>query len=195
MDVEAAIRARRTVKAFAPEPVDRATLTELLELARWAPNHRLTNPWRFRVIGPRALTALKDAEAARASAEAAAAGADPVQIATAARAKLDRAPTLIACSATLTGDPATDTEDRHAAACAVYIVLLAAHARGLAGYWRTPTILGEPAGRDAVAIPAGEEFVALIHLGRPARTGRDSSAPGADAPARAPVERYVTFLD
>ena len=25
---------------------------ELLELARWAPNHHLTEPWRFRVLGP-----------------------------------------------------------------------------------------------------------------------------------------------
>ncbi len=52
VEVENAIRTRRTVKAFGPEPVDRAILEELLELARWAPNHHLTNPWRFRVVGP-----------------------------------------------------------------------------------------------------------------------------------------------
>ena len=52
MDAEEAIRTRRTHKAYGPEPVDRATLEELLDLARWAPNHHLTNPWRFRVLGP-----------------------------------------------------------------------------------------------------------------------------------------------
>ena len=52
MELEQAIRSRRTHKAFAPEPVPRAVLEELLELARWAPNHNLTNPWRFRVLGP-----------------------------------------------------------------------------------------------------------------------------------------------
>ena len=52
MDVEDAIRSRRTHKAFAPEPLPRELLDELLELARWAPNHHLTNPWRFRVLGP-----------------------------------------------------------------------------------------------------------------------------------------------
>ena len=57
MDAEEAIRTRRTHKAYAPEPVDRATLEELLDLARWAPNHHLTNPWRFRVLGPGALGA------------------------------------------------------------------------------------------------------------------------------------------
>ncbi len=53
MELEHAIRTRRTHKAFAPAPVDAATLRELFELARWAPNHHLTNPWRFRVLGER----------------------------------------------------------------------------------------------------------------------------------------------
>jgi len=56
MDIEQAIRSRRTHKAFGPKPVERKTLDELFELARWAPNHHGTNPWRFRVLGPGALT-------------------------------------------------------------------------------------------------------------------------------------------
>ena len=60
MDVESAIRTRRTHKAFCPEPVPRELLDELLELARWAPNHHLTNPWRFRVVGPLALAKFVD---------------------------------------------------------------------------------------------------------------------------------------
>ena len=58
MDVEEAIRTRRTHKAYGSEPVDRTVLTELLELGRWAPNHHLTNPWRFRVLGPESLARL-----------------------------------------------------------------------------------------------------------------------------------------
>jgi nitroreductase len=46
VDVEEAIRTRRTHKVYGPEPVPRDTLDELFELARWAPNHNLTNPWR-----------------------------------------------------------------------------------------------------------------------------------------------------
>src|SRR5690349_15934781 len=98
MDVDTAIRTRRTHKVYGPEPVDRATVEELLELARWAPNHHLTNPWRFRVIGPQALAALKEAAGAEAA------------------AKLDRAPTLVAVTAKLTGDSDQDEEDLHATA-------------------------------------------------------------------------------
>src|ERR671936_2681039 len=128
MDVETAIRSRRTHKAYGAEPVDRETLDDLFELARWAPNHNLTNPWRFRVLGPDALARLKEAAGPEAA------------------GKLDRAPTLVAVSVVQTGDAVADEEDLCAAACAAYIVLLAAHGRGLAGYWRTPEVLRTEAG-------------------------------------------------
>src|SRR2546430_6856614 len=113
MDVEQAIRSRRTIKAFEPRPLERETLTELLELARWAPNHHLTNPWRFRVLGPRALERLKQAAGELAATEAA--GADAAEVARAAAAKLDRAPTLVVCSVVRSDDPVEMEEDRHAA--------------------------------------------------------------------------------
>src|SRR5258708_19985395 len=91
MDLETAIRTRRTHKAFAPEPVPRETLEELLELARWAPNHHLTNPWRFRVLGPASLERLKQAAPDDA-------------------AKLDRAPTLVACSVLPTAPEVPDAQ-------------------------------------------------------------------------------------
>ena len=53
MQLDEAIRTRRTHKAFRSDPVPDAVLDELFELARWAPNHHVTNPWRFHVIGPR----------------------------------------------------------------------------------------------------------------------------------------------
>ncbi len=169
MDAEQAIRSRRTHKAYGPEPVDRAMLDELFELARWAPNHELTNPWRFRVIGPQALERLKQA-----------AGAEGA-------AKLDRAPTLVAASMVESDDPLRREEDLAATAVATYIVLLAAHARGLAGYWRTPAVLRSEAGRAALGIGDDEHVVGLIHLGPP----RQDKQP----PERMDPEGYVSYLD
>ena len=168
MDVETAIRTRRTHKAFAPEPLPRVELEELLELASWAPNHHLTAPWRFRVVGPRALARLKEA-----------AGPEGA-------AKLDRCPTLIVVSAAPDEDPVQSEEDLHATAVASYIVLLAAHARGLAGYWRSPGLLRGEAGRAAVGLPDEERFVGLLHLGHP-RQERP-------VPAR-PATETTIFLD
>ena len=169
MDVDEAIRGRRTHKAYKPESVPREVLDELFELARWAPNHNLTIPWRFRVLGPKALARLKDAAGPEAA------------------TKLDRAPTLVVCSCALTDDEVQNEEDLHAAGVAAYIVLLGAHARGLAGYWRTPAILRERAGLDAVGVPETERFVGLIHLGY--------AAGPKPAPERPPADAVVTYLD
>lgn len=168
MEVEQAIRSRRTHKTFAPEPVSRELLDELLELARWAPNHHLTNPWRFRVLGPESLAALKLAAGPEAA------------------AKLDRAPTLVVATVVQSGDPVQDEEDLCATASATYAVLLAAHGRGLAGYWRTPGVLRTDEGRTAIGIPASERFVALIHLGWP----RQQKEP----PERLPQRDVVEYL-
>jgi nitroreductase len=169
MDIEDAIRTRRTHTAFRPEPVDRKTLDELFELARWAPNHHWTNPWRFRVLGPGALARLKQA-----------AGSEQ-------ESKLGRAPTLIIVSAALSGGPLQDEEDLHATAIAVYIVLLVAHARGLAGYWRTPAVLRTLEGRTAVGITDEEHVLGLIHPGRPHQQS--------SAPERETLSACVTYLD
>ena len=170
MKVAEAIAARRTHKAYGPEPIDRATLGELLDLARYAPNHHLTNPWRFRVVGPVALARLKDA-------------AGPEQA-----GKLDRAPTLVAVSSMRSADdPVVDEEDLLATACAAYIVLLAAHERGLAGYWRTPGVLRRPAGLAALGIGDDEHCIGLLHLG----TARQDPP----VPQRAPAVDVTTYLD
>ncbi len=169
MELDDIVRGRRTHKAYAAEPLDRELLDELLELARWAPNHNLTQPWRFRVLGARSLAALK-----------AVAGPETA-------AKLDRAPTLVVASAVRSEDPVRDEEDLCAAACATYVVLLAAHARGLAGYWRTPSVLRSAAGRTAVGVPDSERVIGLIHLGWP----RQDRA----APPRDPLASYASYLD
>ena len=169
MDFDELVRTRRTHKAYDPAPVDPELLDELFELARWAPNHHLTNPWRFRVLGPAALEALK-----------AAAGPENA-------AKLDRAPTLVAASVVQGGeDPVADDEDFAAGACAALIVLLGAHARGLGGYWRTPAVLRTPEGRAACGIEDGEKVLGLLHLGRP-----KGAKP---APERAPLDAIRTPL-
>jgi nitroreductase len=147
VDVEAAIRSRRTHKQFGREPVDEATVRDLLDLARFVPNHKLTQPWRFRLLGPETRQRLNEA------------------VGTTEAMKLGRAPTLILATAVLSGDPVTDDEDLHATACAVYAVLLGATARGLASYWRTPAALGEQAVRDLLGLAANERIVSLIHLG------------------------------
>jgi nitroreductase len=172
MDVEKAIRTRRTHKAFSPQPLEPALLDELFELASWAPNHHLTSPWRFRVLGERTRARLMELAEADNPGSA---------------VKLQRAPTLVAVSATQSGEAAQDREDLLATAVAAYLVLLGAHARGLAGYWRTVPLLDDPRGREIVGLPAEETPVGLLYLGWPVQQQR--------VPERAPLAETVAYLD
>ncbi len=171
MELEHAIRTRRTHKAFAPEPVAHEVLEELFELARWAPNHHLTDPWRFRVLGPETLARLKEI------AESLSPGSG---------SKLDRAPTLVVASVSREGDESQQAEDLLAGAVAAYLVLLAAHGRGFAGYWRTVPLLDSPAGRHALGLDGEERPIGLLHLGRPRQEQR--------VPERAPAGTFVRYL-
>lgn len=169
MDVEAAIRARRTHKQYGSDPLSHDALRELIDLARFAPNHKLTQPWRFRLLGP---TTRAQIEGLAGEKEA---------------GKLRRAPTLVLATAALSGEPIVDEEDLHATACAVYAILLGATARGLASYWRTPKCFTQSDVRAALALGDDERVVALIHLGPPL-----SEPP---AKERAPLDDVLRFLD
>lgn len=149
MEVEAAIRRRRTHKQYGSAPVDEAVVRELVELARWVPNHKVTNPWRFRLLGPET----------RARIEALAGDREAL--------KLRRAPTLVLVTAVPSDDPVLADEDRYATACAAYALLLGATDRGLASYWRTPACFREPAVREACGLAETEHVIALVHLGPP----------------------------
>jgi nitroreductase len=168
VNVDTAIRTRRTHKQYGSEPVSEAVVRELVEIARWAPNHKLTNPWRFRLLGPET----------RARIDGLVPEAEVI--------KLRRAPTLILVTAVPSNDPVLGEEDVLAAAAATYAVLLAATERGLASYWRTPSCFREHAVRSVLGLGDGEVIVALVHLGPPVT----------DPPAkqRAPVEDVFTAL-
>jgi nitroreductase len=65
-------------------------------------------------------------------------------------------------------------------------VLLGAHGRGLAGYWRTLALLDCAEGRRAVELGDGETPIGLLHLGWPRQQQR--------VPERAPVQSFVRYL-
>ena len=160
--------ARRTHKEFGGEPLVRDTLLGLLDVARFAPNHHLTQPWRFRVLGPQALARLQEC------------GGPSEAV------KLRRAPTLVVASVALSGELVQDEEDVCAGAAAVMLVLLEATERGIATYWRTPGVLRTTRGREAVGVPAGERVLGLLHFGAPVREPA--------ARERATATEYVGFL-
>lgn len=181
------IRTRRTVKAYTGEAVPRALLERWLDLACWAPTHRMTQPWRFAVLDQAALRRLADFLRNQ---PAIAAVPDAVKGPAKLAKLLDRLPTLGAMvQVTWVRDttPTIDLEEHAAASAAVQNLLLAAHADGWAGFWSTTAALGHAqiltwCGLD----PATQGFIGSVWFGRAAHMP--------DAPVRAPLDHRVRWL-
>ncbi|MBA3686936.1 MAG: nitroreductase family protein [Planctomycetes bacterium] len=181
------VAARRTRKAFNGSAVDRATVEQLLELARWAPTHRMHQPWRFAVLDQPAIHRLIGFLQ---SDPAIAATPDPAKAQAKLAKLLERLPgasALIQTTWVRHPDPAIDLEDHAAAAAAVQNILLGATALGLASYWSTTAALAHPATlRWCGCDPARESHLACIWLG-----GSTEDAP---PPPRKPLAEIARFL-
>lgn len=169
MDALAAITSRTSVRRFRPEPVARNIVQQLLECAVRAPNHKLTEPWRFVVLTGKARDAFAEIRAAHrlkrfsepASTEARAA-AEKV------RAESRATPVYIVVSSVLNPDEITREEDYAATMMAVGNIVTAAQALGLGTYLRTGGVMREPALLRLAEIPEHERVVAILSLGYPA---------------------------
>jgi nitroreductase len=166
MNVSHSIRDRRTIKRFTGRAITRAEIEQLLDAAVMAPNHRLTQPWRFYVLGPQSRLdyglavgerkALKqpDPEKARS-----------VRDATAQEYR-DR-PAMIAVALTKANDPAVEEENYAATMMAVQNIALTATELGFGTAIKT-SAMSDSAARAAVGVPDNQRIVALVILGEPA---------------------------
>lgn len=167
MLVSDAITARRSIKRFTATPVDRETISELLDAAVLAPNHRLTQPWRFYVLGPDARhaygLALGNRKAKKIEdAEKAAATRDAV-----AREHREL-PCMIVVAVIEAKDEESRQEDYAATMMAIQNLSLAAVARGLGTHIKTGAVMDDPAARAAAGVADSERIVAIVNVGAPA---------------------------
>jgi nitroreductase len=156
---------RRSIGKVAPDALPEAAVTRLLAAAVQAPNHHLTEPWRFIVLEGSARRRVGEAHAHAYRRANPAAGEDALER---ERQRLERAPTVVVCVLrTDQRDPVTAREDRDAVACAVQNILLAAHAEGLAAMWRTGPMVEEPDVHAALNLESGDQIVAFVYVGMP----------------------------
>ena len=165
MDVYQAITRRRTIKRYTNEPIHREVIERLLDAAVWAPNHFLTQPWRFAVLTGSAIAGLANLrrqQVAELMDDSTTPGAQTKLEDT--YRKMAGAAVLVVVTAKEDPDPMIDEENRLATAAATQNLLLAATAEGLASFWSSG-IAPYPPARAYLAIPADERIIAVVHLG------------------------------
>ena len=180
-----AIESRRSIKQFTDRAVEREQIERLLESAALAPNHRMTQPWRFYVLGPEARRAYGSALGARKAKRV----EDP-EAALQVIEKVERAheslPAMLAVSMILDESPEIREEDYAATFMAIQNLSLAAVAAGLGTHLKTGAVMDDPNARAAVGVPDGERIVAIVELGEAA------SVP--DAKPRVPAAELTTWV-
>ena len=160
MELSEAILARRTIKDFRPDPVPADLLDRALTAGLWAQNHKLTEPWRFTILGP---------ETHRQLASVFADTQGPDGRADAER-KITSKPLVVAVSQRLANDDNTRREDYAAVACALQNIQLVAWAEGLGMQWSSGKIVRLESVYRLLGIDRqDEEIVGLLFFGFPAR--------------------------
>jgi nitroreductase len=168
MDAITAINGRTSVRRFRSDPVPRETIEQLLDCAVRAPNHKLTEPWRFAVLTDGARDRFAEIRARHrlkrfddpSSAEARAA-ADKV------RREAREVPAYIVVMSAVNPDEITREEDYAATMMAMANLMIAAQSLGLGTYLRTGGVMRDPGLIELAGVPQDCRVVGIISLGYP----------------------------
>ena len=169
MDVFEALRTRRDIGKLKAETPPRDFIEKILEAGTWAPNHHLTQPWRFFVLTGEALNRLGEARAQALMEEL----DDPDSATSSARLDKERiaplrAPVMIAVAISPSDNPIVEeVEEIEAVAMAVQNMLLAAHALGLGAMLRTGKAAYRKKVKEFFGVTGKERLFGFIHLGYP----------------------------
>jgi nitroreductase len=167
-EIEAVIRDRRTVppEQYSDRKVHREIVEQILTNATWAPNHGLTQPWRFTVFmgGSQKKMAAVMADLYRDTAGQDASEARAQKL----EARGEKASVIIILG--LDHDAAgrfPEWEDRAALAAAVQNMYLTATAQGLGALWSTPAFIASQGMRELMAWGDQVQCAGVFYLGYP----------------------------
>ena len=189
MDTFDAIARRASVKTFKPDPLPRHVIERLISAAVRAPNHKLTEPWRFVVVTGKAKQ--RYAEIRRAHRARKFEQPDSPE----ARAAMDktyqehvRTPAFLFVLTEVSDDAVRREEDYGATMMAIENLLVAAAADGIGTFLRTGGIMTHPDVVELIGVPPGVRIVGVISLGYLAQ-------PPEPSPRRKPATDVVRWLD
>jgi nitroreductase len=187
MDAIDAIERRTSVRRFRSDPVSRATIERLLEAAVRAPNHKLTEPWRFAVLTGSVKARLADIQAAhRRERFDDPAGPDADAAAEKKRREVLDTPAILVAMCAVSADERTREEDYAAAMMALENFMIAAQSLGLGTYLRTGGIIRDPGLLELLGLAPDFRVVGVLSLGYPA---------GEETPRRRrPAAELTTWL-
>ncbi len=159
------IRKRRSIfpKTYLWKPISREIVEEILENANWAPTHKLTESWRFKVIAGDGLERLSEFMSSHYKSNTSKDKFSEIKY-----NKLKTNPMKAACiiAVCMKRDPQArlpEWEEVAATACAVQNMYLTCTAHGIGCYWSTPQSALEATA--FLELEDGERCLGLFYMG------------------------------
>ena len=161
--VASIIHGRRTIAAYRPEVPPRDVVLEAIELARWAPNHKKTEPWHVIWLGPESVRAVIDLNSRIIAAAKGAAEAESKS------KKWTQVPGWLVITCDLAADAFRREEDYAACCCAIQNLMLALWSAGIGTKWSTGDVIRHPEFHELLGIdPSAQRVVGMVWYGYPA---------------------------
>ena len=172
LSVAEVIRQRRTIHLFRPEVPPFEVIREAVGLACWAPNHHVTEPWRFTHLGPQTAAAVVDLNARLVALKTSEAAGE------AKRKQWSTVPGWLVVSCLRSDDPTRETEDYAACCCAIQNFSLALWSQGIGVKWTTGKVTRDPEFLRLTGIdPAQQRVVGMLWYGYPAEVPTQQRQP------------------
>ena len=170
MDAIEALIGRISPVRLAPPGPSAEQLQELLVAGASAPDHGRMQPWRFIVIAGEARTRFGELMAQSLLRRE---PMSPGAKLDAERNKAMRAPVIIVAAAVIRENPKVPAvEQTVAVGAAAQNMLLAAHAMGLGGFWRTGPVAYDAEVKQAFGLAATDAIVAILYIGSVDQPGK-----------------------
>ncbi len=163
------LRGRRTIELFLQTPVPRDLVNEAVEAAIWAPNHYVSEPWRFYVLGnasiERCLDLCRDIVLGKKGEKAA----------DFKRQSWSEKPGWLVVTCQRSADELRQHEDYAACCAAVQNLMLYLWKAGVGCKWTTGDITRDARFFEIISVDEAQEFVVgLVWYGYPKLTPMQS---------------------
>ena len=163
------LRGRRTVSLFLHTPVPEELVREAIEVATWAPNHHVTEPWRFILPGQHTVTKILNLCQQMVTRK------KGPELARHKRDSWAEKPGWLVVTCQRSDDELREREDYAACSAAVQNFMLYLWKAGVGSKWTSGDITREPRFLDIIGVDESEAFVVgLIWFGYPKLTPAQS---------------------
>lgn len=159
------IRNRRSVfpSRYTDKPIERAIIEEILENANCAPNHRNTEPWRFKVFQDDALQKLSDYLGDTYEATTPKEKFSEMKLKKIRKKPLQSQCIIAICMQRDPKASVPEWEEIAAVSCAVQNMWLTCSAYDIGSYWSSPASIINA--REFLGLKEGERCLGLFYMG------------------------------